>query len=559
MYPIQLPRRGGVMMDPSPRPATLSEFVISNNLSGIACAIAVTVALLILGPINVIAGCSVPSFRASSHFPAGTQAQDVVTGDFNRDGNLDLAVASQGIDVVSILYGNGLGGFVGPINFPANDGPIGLTAGDVNLDGAADLVVANFLSDDISILLNNGSGVFSSPTNIAVGNQPETIAIADFNGDGKPDIAVNRLSGATIAVLLGNGNGTFGTPTTFSLAPTVGQGRTIRATDLDFDGDIDLLLNAANNLNQGVLVVMHNNGAGAFTFITALSINVGLARDLEVGDLNRDGRPDAVIGSTFGAAGTGGISVLLGNGSGSLTFAGNLLINDTVDSVAIDDINGDGKPDVLGALELGRKVVVFLGNGAGGASAGPFNFTFAPTSTGFLGISTGDFNSDGRVDFATSSATLGDVAVGLGTCGGGATRPQVDFDGDGKTDVAVFRPSNGFWFILKSSNNTFQFTLWGQNGDIPATGDYDGDGRSDFAVFRPVGGNWFILQSSNGAFVARQFGQNGDQPASGDYDGDGLSDIAVFRPSIGTWFILQSLDGQFRAQQWGQNGDVIIH
>jgi hypothetical protein len=520
-----------------------------------------TVLALVLGLAasrqTVFGGCAAPSFRTANHFSAGPQVQDIVRGDFNRDGNLDVAVPVQSNDVVFVLFGDGRGGFPSGTGFTVHDGPIGLSTADLNRDGALDLVVANFLSDDVSILLNNGSGSFTAPSNIAVGNQPETVAIDDFNDDGKLDLAVNRLSGTTIAVLLGNGTGGFAAPATFALAPAVGQGRGLVPADIDLDGDPDLVLLGANAMNEGVLVLMNNNGAGVFNLVSANSINVGLGRDLAAGDMNRDGKTDFVVGSTFNTGTSGGLTVLLGNGTGGVAFAGNLLTGDTVDAVVIEDVNGDGKPDVLGGMELGRKVVAFLGNGTGGATSGPFNFVIGQSSLGFMGLASGDFNADGRDDFAVTSATIGDVSVGLGTCGGSTDKPKVDFDGDGITDIAVFRPSSGTWFMLRSSTSSFLAFQW-QNGDLPATGDFDGDGISDFSVFRPAGGNWFILRSKDNVFVATQFGQNGDQPASGDYDGDGIADLAVFRPSVGTWFIIQSGNGQFRAQQFGASGDIII-
>ena len=137
------------------------------------------------------------------------------------------------------------------------------------------------------------------------------------------------------------------------------------------------------------------------------------------------------------------------------------------------------------------------------------------------------------------------------------TKPS-DFDGDGKTDIAVFRPADSHWYMTQSSNNLFRAEAFGSVWDVIVPGDYDGDRKTDTAVFRPTDRVWYIRNSSNGALRATPFGTSGDVPTPGDYDGDGKTDISVFRPSTGTFYILYSSNGSFHAQQWGQNGDVPV-
>jgi Tol biopolymer transport system component len=133
-------------------------------------------------------------------------------------------------------------------------------------------------------------------------------------------------------------------------------------------------------------------------------------------------------------------------------------------------------------------------------------------------------------------------------------RSSGDFDGDGLTEFAVFRPSTGVWYMLGAGTGAFSGVQFGQNGDVPVTGDFDGDSFTDTAVFRPGNGTWYFLLTTTG-FTARQFGLNGDRPLAADFDGDARTDIAVFRPSNGTWYIELSLGG-YRFQQFGLTGDV---
>ncbi len=136
-----------------------------------------------------------------------------------------------------------------------------------------------------------------------------------------------------------------------------------------------------------------------------------------------------------------------------------------------------------------------------------------------------------------------------------AKNKNADFDGDGKSDVSIFRPDAGLWYCLNSSNGSAGGVAFGAPGDIPVPGDFDGDGKTDTAVFRPADGVWHLLTKA-GVYTSRAFGSPGDVPVAADYNNDGKTDLAVFRPSNSTWYIANSdSQGTYTYIQFGQAGD----
>jgi|GEM_PF-1073790 len=210
-------------------------------------------------------------------------------------------------------------------------------------------------------------------------------------------------------------------------------------------------------------------------------------------------------------------------------------------------INGDG---ILGNADTTDQHFAVVG----------YNVTEVPIARPF------DYDDDGRSDVALWRPTTGVWYIirsndnSLATPQFGSTGDRIvpgDYDSDGKVDVAVWRPTTGVWYVLRSSNNAVNAYSFGLNGDVPDAADFDGDGTTDIGVFRPSNGNWYYLRSSSNftSFTQIPFGSNGDVPTAGDYDGDGKADLAVFRPSQGNWYILRSTDSNAIVVNFGLASD----
>ncbi len=167
-----------------------------------------------------------------------------------------------------------------------------------------------------------------------------------------------------------------------------------------------------------------------------------------------------------------------------------------------------------------------------------------------------DFDGDHKTDISVFRPSTGqwwyskssdNSSVGLQFGSVSDEIVPADYTGDGKTDVAVWRQSTGEWLILRSEDSSFYAVPFGSSGDITAPADYDGDGKADIALYRPVSGTWFIQGSSQGTMI-RQFGNEGDLPQAGDYDADGKADLAIFRPSNGQWWMERSTAGTLALQ-----------
>jgi uncharacterized protein (TIGR03437 family) len=328
-----------------------------------------------------------PSFLMPQYIPIGSGCCAILTGDFNGDGKMDIAV-SHGTSSFTVLLGNGDGTFVRKdISQVLGSAVAIIFVADFNRDGIPDILAGVFTPPSLVqmvVFLGKGDGSFRAPVVVPVGG---VLGIGDFNGDGIPDLLVSPPQG-DFAVSLGNGDGTFQVA-----GPSTKAADTcpcfMVVGDFNHDGKADM---AMIEVRKGAVYVYLSAGDGTFQppSIYSGSPATNGFKSLVIGDLNRDGNPDIVVGAGQG------IGVLLGKGDGtfgttvSFPFAQPRLglLNGARSVVA--DFSGDGIPDVANGF------TVFPGNGDGSLAAPLFFGQWQDTSN--YPLATADFNGDGKPD-----------------------------------------------------------------------------------------------------------------------------------------------------------------
>jgi hypothetical protein len=375
-------------------------------------------------------------FRRALDYPAKAQPAYVAAGDFDNDGEKDLAVSTTDAneDLFVLIYlGNGDGTFSGPTetHIPPDEDfqeATGISAGDFDGDGNLDLVLTNLGADTVVVLFGGGDGTFGPPvdydTPLAQAD-PLSVAVADFDGDGSLDFAAAVLLGfngsPNIDVYFNEGDGTFGEPVAYD--SQTDELTSIAAADFDGDGAPDLAAASQGAGNQGPsnVSVLLNDGSGDFgqpeVYGVGASPQFVLARDL-----NGDGDPDLVIADQ----GADGVSVLLNEGDGSFGAAAPFGAGggSAPLSVASADFDGDGKRDLATANSGTDDVSVLPGRGDGTFGA-PEDYAVGkgPTLAGAA-----DLNGDRKPDLVTANAGSGDVSVLVN-----AARPR----------ISAVRPASG--------------------------------------------------------------------------------------------------------------------
>jgi hypothetical protein len=495
------------------------------------------------GVVTVLLGKGDGTFGAPANYNVGLGDPLCVTvGDFNGDGNADLALGTDH-GAVEVLLGKGDGTF-GPATAFASGGPTVtcLAAADFTRAGKLDLVTS-----ENTLLLGNGDGTFQAPRALGIGTGSwASVAVADFNGDGIPDLAVGNPNAVGIDIALGNGDGTFrllGPPGRVTLAISAPY---VLAGDFNGDGKPDLAVASDNPTSQtapGSVVVLLGKGDGTFGAPTAYPDGIGPVR-LAAGDFNGDGKPDLVV-ADLGNPITGvpgpTLQELQGNGDGTFqeTPAFDLPGGPGGGPVAAD-FNGDGRSDlaVTGGVIGGSAVRVFLaqalpastplvvtGAGYGGgpqvnvydAATGHLEWSFMAYDPRFLGgvrVALGDVNGDGTLDVITAPGPSGgpDIRVFDGKTGalvwefmafdphflGGAYVAAGDLPGDAVTgfaDIVVGADAGGGPHVKvfsgashKEFASFYAYDPAFRGGVRIAIGDVNGDGKNDVITGAGPGG-----------------------------------------------------------------------
>ncbi len=303
--------------------------------------------------------------------PVTTRTQlsySLAVADFNNDGNLDIVVANENgsPSTVSVYLGNGDGTFQPPINSDTTDYNEFVAVGDFNNDGKMDIVVIE--NPYISVLLGNGDGTFQPPSNNDSFVGAHWLAVADFNNDRNLDVVVTGYfgTGDSIGVLLGNGNGTLQDSITQDIEYVPA---TVAAGDLNGDGKMDAVL----GYDLGGVAVFLGNGDGTLhPPVNYDTTGIGNGK-VVVSDLNLDGKLDVAVPSA-GLGSAEGFDVLWGNGDGTLQAAQFFSVGDYTGLPAVGDLNADGLPDLVFGTDVG--VVSALNTGVVSFSPSTAPLTF---------------------------------------------------------------------------------------------------------------------------------------------------------------------------------------
>jgi len=527
------------------------------------------------GSVSILNGQSGGTFVAGPTYAVGFIPTAIGVGDFDGDGNLDLAVVVSNPNTsfnpgfVTILLGSANGSFTAQANYGVGIAPVSIALGDFTGDGKLDLAVGSPVNgislnpqSEISILVNNGSGGFQAGANLVVGplqTVPISIAVADFNDDARLDLAVAMNNTSNLVICQGNGDGTFSVVN----SPAVGGSPVwVEAGDFNGDGKPDLIV--ANNADSTVSVLLAN---GDETFSSGTVYSVGThPTNLALADLNRDGKLDVAVVNN----GDSNTQVFLGEGNGAFR-SGSYRVGANPSGITSGDFNKDGFPD-LAVLNGDATVSILLGDGRGGfqtLSSFPGCQNLTPTSPG--PIVAGDFNGDGNVDIATacnnsSDFTLSFAEVFWGSGNGafqiGSTSPVgqfpqsfvitgmgvADVDGDGRTDVVI---SGGANVVLVNRAGETNLAYVGRTAVTEglAVGDFNGDGNVDLVRGERGDGLSILLGDGKGNFEAHQATTNATPLLTGDFNGDGLSDV-ISQDDFSDRFLVSEVsngDGTLRA------------
>ncbi|MGE0127155.1 MAG: FG-GAP-like repeat-containing protein [Blastocatellales bacterium] len=306
----------------------------------------------------------------------GATPNAVTTGDFNKDGKLDLAVAlASGGNNVAVLLGNGNATFQAPLAVAAGGTPQSLVAFDYDNDGALDLAVANNVG--VRLLKGDGLGGFASGALLTTLTSPYFVAAADFNNDGALDLAVTHINAASVSVFTANGSGGFNAKQDFA----IGTGSfNLTIGDFNLDGNKDIA--AANSLANAAAAVSVLLGNGNGTFGAKTDFAAGASpQGIATGDLDGDGNPDLI--TTNGNAGQ--LVILTGNGAGSFGAGVPVALTGTSTRILVADVNHDGRLDLLATVPGASQAAVLINNCT--ASAPVITITPTALSDGVIGQS----------------------------------------------------------------------------------------------------------------------------------------------------------------------------